>query len=247
VFHRFFGVPYYQIALPLLRRLNFARPSAFDWAAYYLQERHIPVTGIVDAGAFEADLFPSARIYAFEPSPASFARLEQAIRRAPRITAFPLALGDRNGRAELNVNRSPGTNSLLPILPSDEMRAVLGTGGEMVERVSVETVRLDDFLQREQNKRGELRCTVLKSDTQGFELNVLRGARETLQQSICAVIAEIRFFSPAYQGDTSMLETIDAFLAELGFELQCIPSISPHPVTHRAFEADALWIRSRGG
>jgi hypothetical protein len=123
----------------------------------------------------------------------------------------------------------------------------LGTGGETLERVGVETVRLDDFLQERGTAHPGFRCVLLKTDTQGFDLEVLRGARETLTQSVRAVIAEIRFFSPAYEGDMSLLEPMDTFLSGLGFELFCIPAISPHPETHRAFEADALWLRSRSG
>ena len=119
------------------------------------------------------------------------------------------------------------------------MQAVLGAGGETLHQVNVETIKLDDFLESHKT----FHPVLLKTDTQGFDLNVLRGARQTLQTSLRAVIAEVHFFSPAYQGDTSLLEPMDAYLSSLGFSLVSIPSISPHPTTHRAIEADALWIR----
>jgi FkbM family methyltransferase len=244
---RFLSFPYYNFALPVLRRLNFARPSAFDWAGYYLAKLRVPVTGIVDAGAFDgtislhmADLFPNAKIFAFEPSPDTFAKLAVACQKQPRIKPFQLALSDQNGRAAFNINRAPGTNSLLTASQSDEMQAVLRDGGETLNQVTVETIKLDDFLIRHKT----FQPTLLKTDTQGFDLNVLRGARQTLQASLRAVIAEVHFFSPAYEGDTSLLEPMDAYLSALGFSLVSIPSISPHPTSHRAFEADALWIRN---
>lgn len=245
---RLLSFPYYQLALPFLRRLNFARPSAFDWAAYYLGKLNVPIAGVIDAGAFDgtislhmADLYPAAEIFAFEPAPQTFTLLQRAIQKQPRIKPFPFALSDQNGHAALNVNRAPGTNSILSVHQSTEMQAVLGTGGDTLAQVPIETRCLDDFLKQYPG----FRPTLLKTDTQGFDLNVLRGARHTLQTSIRAVIAEIRFFSPAYNGDTSLLETIDTYLSELGFELVCVPSISPNPQTHRAFEADGLWIRSQ--
>lgn len=244
---RLLSFPYYQIALPFLRRLNFARPSAFDLAPYYLGKRGIPITGVIDAGAFDgtiskhmADLYPAAEIFAFEPAPQTFKLLQHAAQQQPRIKPFPFALSDQNGRAELNVNRAPGTNSILSVDQSAEMQAVLGTGADTLERVPIETRCLDDFLKEYPN----FHPTLLKTDTQGFDLNVLRGARQTLSSSVRAVIAEVHFFTPAYQGDTSLLEPMDNYLAELGFELVSIPSISPNPQSHRAIEADGLWIRT---
>lgn len=244
---RLLSFPYYQLALPFLRRMNLARPSAFDWAAYYLGKLNIPITGVIDAGAFDgaislhmANLYAAAEIFAFEPAPQTYALLEHAAKTQPRIKSFPFALSDQNGRAELNINRAPGTNSILQVQQSDEMRAVLGTGGETLERVPIEMRRLDDFLQAYPS----FRPTLLKTDTQGFDLNVLRGAKQTLSTSVRAVIAEVRFFTPAYEGDTSLLEPMDNYLSAHGFELVSVPSISPNPETRRAFEADALWIRS---
>lgn len=243
---RLLSSPYYRVALPTLRHFNFARSSAYDWAAYYLERMNVTVKGIVDVGAFDgaialhlADMFPHAEIYSFEPTPATFAQLERAARRQPRIRPFRYAVSDRNGAAELNVNRSPGTNSLLAVQHSDEMTAILGAGGEMLERVACETIRLDDFL----SQQPSFTCQLLKTDTQGFDLHVLRGARQALESTVRVVISEFRFFSPAYAGDSSLLATIDAALAEMGFHLVGIPSISPHPESRRAFEADGVWVR----
>jgi len=58
------------------------------------------------------------------------------------------------------------------------------------------------------------------------------------------VIAEFRFFTPAYEGDTSMLQQLDAFLADLGFRLICIPGCTNHIDKRTAFEADGLWFRN---
>ncbi len=243
---RLLSSPYYRLALPLLRRFHFARPSAFDWAAYHLERLNVPVTGILDVGAFDgtialhlANLFPRAEIFSFEPAPASFALLEKTARQQPRIKPFRFAVGETNGQSFLNINRSPGTNSLLPIQPSRELEAVLGNGGETVERVPCETIRLDDFLPQHHT----FHCALLKTDTQGFDLHVLRGAAYALQHSIRAVITEFRFYANAYQNDTSRLSSLDEYLATLGFQLMCVPSISPHPESRRAFEADGVWIR----
>jgi len=238
--------PYYQWALPILRRNNLARPSAYDWAAYYLQRAGLRVQGIADVGAYDgtialhlAHLFPNAQIAAFEPAPDSFRQLQVNVRSCSRIRAYPFAISDRNGQAVLNINRSPQTNSLLTVAQSPEMDAVLGEGAAMLEQVTCETRRLDDFCA----EHPELRFDLLKTDTQGLELDVLHGAERTLRDSVRAVIAEFRFFADAYEGDSGRLETLDSYLAGLGFQLVSIPSISPNPSTRRAFEADGVWLR----
>ncbi|MBI4674570.1 MAG: FkbM family methyltransferase [Chloroflexi bacterium] len=243
---RALALPFYRGLLPLLRRAGFARPSAYDWAAFYLQRNRIPVTYIADVGAYDGEtaahllaLFPNAVAYAFEPAPATFAALESRARRQSRLKPFRLALSNQVGIAVLNVNRSPGTNSFLNSLHSPEMELQLQGGAETLERVECPMTTLDEFLAA----HPEFQPQLLKTDTQGFDLHVLEGARATLKNHVRAVVAEVRFAYPAYQDDTSRLDTLDAFLAAQGFRLFGIPAATAHRATHRAMEADALWVR----
>lgn len=243
---RTLAFPFYRGALPLLRRAGFARPSAYDWAAFYLQRNHVVVRGIADIGAFDGTtaahlcaLFPDATVYAFEPAPATFAALEARARRSTRIKPFRLALSNQSATGILHINRSPGTNSFLPSLDTPEMESLLQGGNETLERIEFPMTTLDDFLAAD----SEFQPQLVKTDTQGFDLQVLQGARNALKNSVRAVVSEVRFAQPAYEGDSSLLEILDAFLSDLGFRLFCIPAVSPHRVTHRALEADAVWVR----
>ncbi len=246
---RALALPFYCGVLPLLRRAGFARPSAFDWAAFYLERNKVRVTCIADVGAFDGgtaahllDLFPRATVYCFEPAPATFAALQDRARRQARLKPLQLAISNQVGTAVLNVNRSPGTNSFLDSMRSPEMEIQLQGGAETLARVECPMTTLDAFAAEHPLFQPQF----LKTDTQGLDLRVLEGARGILKMHVRAVVSEVRFSYAAYQGDTSKFEVLDAFLAEQGFHLFCIPGATFHRATHRAMEADALWVRDVG-
>jgi FkbM family methyltransferase len=77
------------------------------------------VSIIVDGGAYEGSVsreisrtFPTAKIQAFEPTPASYSRLKRNTQSSAAILCHQLALGSQRRTATLFMNASPLTNSL---------------------------------------------------------------------------------------------------------------------------------------
>jgi FkbM family methyltransferase len=104
---------------------------------------------------------PGGRVYAFEPAAEAFAGLARHVtlnRLDGIVVPLNVAVAESTGRAAFAVDGVSGANRL-------------GHGAE-----TVETVTLDDFCARE-----GLRPTVVKVDVEGAELEVLRGARETIR------------------------------------------------------------------
>jgi FkbM family methyltransferase len=107
---------------------------------------------------------PGGQVHSFEPVPEYFARLESLRAANPRyaITVNAMALGEREGSAE--ITQAPpgniGWNTLVPGMLPDGARH------------SVPVQRLDSYL----SERGIARVALIKIDTEGFELPVLRGA-----------------------------------------------------------------------
>ncbi len=117
-------------------------------------------------------LAPQAHVVAFEPHPESFPKLEIAARRFG-FTAVHAACSDVNGTAQLfdYAGREGSSHASL------HRGAIASLRGAATVPHSVTTLRLDDYC-REQ---GIGRIDLLKIDTEGNELAVLRGAERLLR------------------------------------------------------------------
>jgi FkbM family methyltransferase len=168
---------------------------------------------IFDAGAnigqslrqFHDD-FPNCTTHSFEPSPTTFEVLKQRAAGVPQAHLWNFALGAANRRATLNENEKSHMSSFLP----------LGAAGwgEIQKETQVEIRTVDDFC-REQ---GIDRIDILKSDTQGFELEVFKGANETMRANRIGLIYFEVNFAEVYQNSPSFSELYD-YLSERGFLL----------------------------
>jgi FkbM family methyltransferase len=175
---------------------------------------------IFDVGAFIGgvtrryrQLFPQAQIHAFEPSPQSFALLQQNAADDGRTFLHNVAVADRTGTAALNLNAFAATNS---ILPTDD-RGRLAWGAEVLEtreRLEVQTVTVDTFCR--ENKIPHL--DILKLDIQGAEYLALTGAREMLDRQAIGLIYTEMLMTPTYQGQHPFQDYLN-FLTPLGYEL----------------------------
>jgi len=119
---------------------------------------------------------PSGKVYAFEPVPEIFARLQEhiAMNNATNVIPLQLALSDRKGTAKMFVK---GGVSSLFVHVSDKI-------------VEVQVERLDDFVERE----GIERVDAIKIDVEGAELMVIRGADRIIRRDKPILMVE---FHPA--------------------------------------------------
>jgi FkbM family methyltransferase len=136
-----------------------SRLTIFDIGANIGQSAH----------AFRSQ-FPEAAIYSFEPFRSSYAALQQNTR-ALSVSCHQLALGAeaRQTRVRLVSRSAAFTENSLLHLPTEE------TPEEMTESIDVVTV--DAFCRA----NSILKIDILKTDTEGYELEVLKGSRTLLQ------------------------------------------------------------------
>ncbi len=144
--------------------------------------------------------FPHCRIFAFEPAPETFAELEAATAGQPEVKCYPWALG---AREETRTFRSRGTSTM--------NRIVEAKGGNTLE-VNVQT---GDCVCE---KLGIERVSYLKIDTEGFDLEVLRGFSKMLSanqidfvESETGLNPDNQYFSP--------LEKVKEFVGEFGYRI----------------------------
>ena len=182
---RFFGIEIKRVAFGLDPLLDLQKILG-----------HFPSQTIIDVGAHDgrsalkfAKIAPSAKIWSFEPNERVFEALVARTRHNPNITPVALALGSASRRATLNITAASVNTSLL------EYNNPVGTD-RVVGQVEVEVSTLTAFC-REKNIDN---ISILKVDAQGFDLEVLRGAKELLESNkVGAVYVEV-MFEPSYTG-----------------------------------------------
>jgi FkbM family methyltransferase len=147
---------------------------------------------------FRAD-FPRAEIHCFEPVHETFEILRRTVSGLRGVHCHELACGSADGEQTIYLTHQSNTSSLLR--PADVVGAQV---------VKVRT--LDHFAAEERIERVDL----LKIDAEGYDLEVLRGARELLASArVAFVLAEVGW----HPGDTRhvLFDDVRAYLAAFGF------------------------------
>ena len=161
-----------------------------------------------------AALGSAVTVYGFDPDAQECARLNAMPRPAagPRVEYVPLALGEREGTATLHHTIEPACSSLYPpderlihSLPLLSAMEPCGTGPVALSTLATWCT-----------SRGIGRVDVIKLDTQGSELSVLRGAAPLLS-TVQLLEVEVEF-NPLYEGQP-LFGDVDAFVRDHGFRL----------------------------
>ncbi len=212
------------------------RPIAFTC----LKELGPGATTVLDVGARwgvgEAwwNLNPLAKIVGFDPDPIECARLNAAAKSGE--TYVPFALGATpNSEVPLYVTKEPAGSSLYPPLDNviERFPEELGRMLPLEKTIQVPTTSLDDWW----SKSGRPQISFLKLDTQGSELDILKGGTRVLHDCV-GLELEVEF-NPFYQGQP-LFADVDAFLRKEGFSLWALSELvshRPHSLSHRALNA----------
>jgi FkbM family methyltransferase len=128
-----------------------------------------------------AKLNPRLRVVAFEPNPKMFAMLSEhkRLNELSNLTAEPLAVSNRDGKARLFINKSDMSASLVPDFQKDFNPAVCD--------IPVGIVTLDSYLQRS----GVSSSFVLKVDVEGHDKELLEGAACSIARFKPDIIIEV--------------------------------------------------------
>jgi FkbM family methyltransferase len=209
--------------------------------------RTYAVDCVIDVGANEGQFAGTLRrlgyeghIISFEPVAAAFEVLERRASTDPRWAVKNLAIGNQSGEVEINVAGSTAVSSILRFNVDiseafgEERGAAVReeTTCRHVQRVAM--AALDEL-----DLPGER--IYLKTDTQGYDLEVLEGCPVLLERRVPAVQAEISFL-PLYYGMRNQLQAVSTCLHEYGFELGGLFSIS-RDAYQRQVEMDGVFVR----
>lgn len=132
------------------------------------------------------DEFPSIRLFCFEPDPRPIIRFNRAIH-DPRVTLYPIALGDTTGQATFY--QSSGTRSTAWLDDWDMSGSLLPASGHIkrtpwvnfTKRIMVDVQTLDYWV----NQHPEIdTIDFLWTDLQGGEGKFVRGGLDTLTNKV---------------------------------------------------------------
>jgi FkbM family methyltransferase len=152
---------------------------------------------------------PWLRTLAFEPDARSLDTLD----RSDRVTVLPTALAAAPGSFDFHLTAEESDSSILPPNWPFLSRFAQAEQFEVVETRTVEADTLDSQLAG----AGIERVDAIKLDTQGSELAILQGARETLGRGVFGLEVEVEL-NPLYE-EAALLADVDRFLRPLGYEL----------------------------
>ena len=224
-----------KLATHVLERAGFSLSRTVD--SYADMARLLAahdVRAVVDGGAAKgtetarlAELFPHATIYAFEPHPAAFARLQTRFEHAPRVTLFPVAIADAPGTADLHISAKPTQTSLLRA--SDPKMVTVASA--RVEVTTVERLIAAGRMQAPQ---------VVKLDLQGSELRALKGIGPAIRD-VLAVLVEVSFRSR--YADGCLYHDVAAEMYKHGLRLFRLSDLHAHH-SGAWTRADALFLRA---
>lgn len=178
-------------------------------------------------------------IVSVEPIRDHAAGIERAAAGDPLWIVRNLALGAEKGKASINIARNTVFSSLLP--PEESAKAAFGGANEQVTSQEIEIETFDALCTaiRQEHRIGNI---YMKLDTQGYDLEVLKGAGASLDL-VQAMQSEMSVI-PIYVGMPDYRQAL-AVLEERGFVMSGIYPVSTD-AAHRLMEFDCILVRNQG-
>ena len=180
-------------------------------------------------------------VVGFEPNPEEFRKLPAS----PKFRWVQAAVAGQKGRRTLYLTRRFNNSSLF--LPNKSLIEELewGDGFDVVREEQIDCVSLDEALSED-----GIQTDFLKLDTQGSELEILRGGSRLLDSELVQIEVEVEF-CPLYENQP-LFADVDAELRSRGFYLHDMANhlfVKPRGMRGiggpkgRLNSADALYFR----
>lgn len=150
--------------------------------------------------------FPNPIIHSFEPSPSTFEKLKANCGNYAGVKTWNLGVGSSNTTLAFQENECSDMSSFLS--PSEF------SWGKILRTTSVEVTTLDTFA-RDNNINF---VHILKSDTQGYDLEVFKGASGLMKENKIGLIYFEFIFSDMYK-DLPSFHDLFGYLSDRNFSL----------------------------
>lgn len=178
----------------------------------------------------------SGRIVSFEPLSSAYTQLLTAKRHDPLWEIAPrVAIGDRDGEIKLNIARNSCSSSVLDTVDNfvKSVPDAVYVGSEMVKLSRLDNTAAPYIYDT-------TRKIFLKIDVQGFEMQVLEGAKNILPKVMCVELE--MSLVPLYREQVLFRQMLDK-MDRLGYDLYDIAPVLADEKTGRLLQIDGTFFR----
>ena len=154
------------------------------------------------------------KIYCFEPQKKIFKILSKNFKNKKNIKLFNLGLAHKNSKIIFHENKLTSTSTFSEsknTFFSKIKNFILNSKTSYIDKYPINTKKLDEIFIKK-----KIYNIFLKIDVEGFELNVLKGAKKTLSKKVKYILIERHFFQ-LYKNNST--EKVHLFLKRNNFKL----------------------------
>jgi FkbM family methyltransferase len=201
-----------------IRRLsNVTIPFGVDW----LHDIHFlckggPLGTVLDVGANigtftkrVAESFPDSDIFAFEPVPSTYEKLVENTRNLRRVTTTRAGMSNRIGEGRITTQPLSQQNRLID---ADSFNKSEHDSNS----IKLDLLTVDEFC----NNHASGRIGLLKTDTEGHDVQVLQGAQTLLKSgTVGLILCECAFPGAGEDAIHTPFHDIQNYLVPLGYHV----------------------------
>ncbi|MBC8296511.1 MAG: FkbM family methyltransferase [Pelagibacterales bacterium] len=160
--------------------------------------KKLKIEYFIDVGAHKGEFLRylsklnHKKIYVFEPQKEIFKILAKNFKGNKKIKFFNIALADKNSKKTFYINKLSLTSTFSvnkKTLFSKIKNLILNSKNSYIDKYLVKTKKLDEILYNQ-----KIENSFLKIDVEGFEFNVLKGAKKLISNKVRYILVERQFF-----------------------------------------------------
>lgn len=232
----------------LIGRKDIVKHNSFNAIHKFIFEKMVNKSKLIifDVGAndgrsiirFESR-FPDAEIYSFEPTKSAYGKISKLS--SEKIRIFNYALSNIDGEKEFCQYEylSGKTNSFYPMVKNSKYRLQRTVSNNETETIKcVKVKKLDTFLEENEISNIDL----LKIDTQGAEIEILKGAEKTLNSKKINVIELEYIIGIAHEFRSSLYE-LEEMLHKNNYKLIAIEH-SGNIISFSNYQTNLIYVKN---
>lgn len=177
--------------------------SNFHYNSIFRYSKNLDFEIMIDVGSHQGEFISRflkykklKRIFCFEPNKILFRRLNNKFKLNKKVTLFKYALGEKNMNKKLFLSNLSYNSTMSSFNEKSKYLKLknLILKDENLESIIIEQKKFDEIF-----KKINIKNSFLKIDVEGYEINVLKGAKEKIKEAKYILIEHQ--FSNQYQNN----------------------------------------------